>query len=141
MQPPKCTATQTQTTVDECYTTCESKAKFDAVCTSPSVFVTFDVSPHQARVDKLVTAVAHHGAKLLKVLTRTGTTIGNSVAGFSTALAGVGTYAEQVGAQAGLCVVDAVSAVGKAATQVEVSASFSVSITASVTASGGAAAP
>ena len=39
------------------HTTCESKARFDAVCTSPSVFVTFDVSPHQARVDKLVTAV------------------------------------------------------------------------------------
>jgi hypothetical protein len=141
VQPPKCTATQTQTTVDECYTTCESKARFDAVCTSPSVFVTFDVSPHQPRIDKLVTAVANHGAKLLKVLTRTGTTIGDSASGFSTALAGVGTYAEQVGAQAALCVVDAVSAVGKAATQVEVSASFSVSISASVTASGGAAAP
>lgn len=140
VKPPTCTATQRQTTVDECHTTCESKAKFEAVCTAPSVYVTFDVTPHKPSVDLLVKAVANHYSQLLKVSARTGTTIGTSAAGFSTALSGVTDYAQQVGAQAALCVVGAVSAVGKAATQVEVSASFSVMISASVTASGSAAA-
>lgn len=138
VQPPQCTATTTTDTVDECHTTCESQARFEAVCTNPSVFVTFDVSPHKASVDKLVKAVTNHYAQILKVAVRTSTTIGDSVAGFATALDGVTTYAKNVGAQAVLCVADAASAVGKAATQVNVSASFSVSISASVTASGGA---
>jgi hypothetical protein len=102
--------------------------------------VSFDITPHKPRVDQLVTAVKNNYGLLLKVSSRTTTTIGDSVAGFSTALSGVTDYAQQVGAQAALCVVDAISAVGKAATQVEVSASFSVMISASVTASGGAAA-
>jgi hypothetical protein len=140
VQPPQCTETQKQVTVDDCNTTCESKAKFEAVCTNAKVFVTFDVSPHKASVDKLVTAVTNHYAQVLKVLARTGTTIGDSAAGFTAALSGVGTYASDVGAQAAVCFGEAVSAVGKAATQVEVSATFSVSISASVTASGSAAA-
>jgi hypothetical protein len=44
-----------------------------------------------------------------------------------------------VGAQAALCVVEAVSAVGAATTQINVSVEFSVSISASATASGGSA--
>jgi len=74
------------------------------------------------------------------VLERTGVAIGDSVSGFSTALSGVGDYAQQVGAQATLCVVDAISAVGAAATQVNVAAQFSVSISVSVSASGSATA-
>ena len=139
MQPPKCTEVEKQVTVDECETTCEAQARFAAVCTEPMLSVGYGVSPERASVGRLVTALANHYATLLKVLVRTGTTIGDSVSGFSTALSGVGDYAQQVGAQAALCVLDAVSAVGAAATQVDVSASFSVSISASVSASGGAA--
>jgi hypothetical protein len=140
VQPPQCTETQKQVTVDECHTTCESKAKFEAVCTNPSVFVTFDVSPHKASVDKLVKALANNYAKVVKVAVRTGTTLGDAVPAFVTALDGVTDYAKNVGLQASACAIDAVSAVGKAATQVEVSASFSVMISVSATASGSATA-
>jgi hypothetical protein len=137
VQPPQCTEVQEPVTVDECHTTCESQAKFEAVCTEPSLSVTYGVSPMGPRVGKLVNAVKNHYATLLKVSVQTGTTIGDSVSGFSAALSGVTTYAEQVGAQAGLCVLDAVSAVASATEQIHVSAMVSVSISASVTASGG----
>jgi hypothetical protein len=127
-------------TVDECQTTCESQARFEAKCNEPSVSVTYGVSPSKERVGKLVTAVKNHYDQLLTVMVRTGTTIGDSVTGFSTALSGVGDYAQQVGAQAGLCVLDAVSAVAAATEQVHVAASVSVMISVSVTASGGVAA-
>jgi hypothetical protein len=127
--------------VDDCQTTCESKARFEASCTEPSLVVSYGVSGPKPRVTKLLAAVKNHYAKLLKVGVRTGVTIGTSVSGFATALSGVSTYAEMVGAQAGLCVVDAISAVSAATEQINVSASFSVSISASVTASGMAAAP
>jgi modification target Cys-rich repeat protein len=140
VQPPQCTQSQRQVTVNDCHTTCESKARFEAVCTNPSVYVTFDVTPHKTSVDKLVVAVTNHYAQVLKVLARTGTTIGDSVSGFATALDGATTYASQLGLQAGACLADAGLAVGKAVTQVNVSATFSVSISASVTASGSAAA-
>jgi hypothetical protein len=140
VQPPQCTEVEKSVTVDDCQTTCESKAKFEATCTEPQLAVTYGVSPLlKPRVAKLVTAVKNHYAKLLKIGVRTGTTIGNSVAGFATALSGVSDYAQQVGAQAGLCVLDAVSAVSAASHQIDVSASFSVSISASVVASGSAA--
>jgi hypothetical protein len=129
-----------QVTVDECETTCDSQARFAAVCTEPEVTVTYGVSPQKASVGRLVTAVLNHYALLLKVLERTGVAIGDSVSGFSTALSGVGDYAQQVGAQATLCVVDAISAVGAAATQVNVAAQFSISISVSVSASGSATA-
>lgn len=140
VQPPKCTEVETQVTVDECETTCDSQARFAAVCTEPELSVDYGVSPQKASVGRLVTALANNYAKLLKVLERTGNTIGDSVSGFATALSGVGDYAQQVGAQATLCVVDAISAVGAAAEQINVSASFSVSISVSVSASGGATA-
>jgi hypothetical protein len=137
---PKCTEVQEQVMVDDCHTTCQSKAKFEAVCTEPSLVATFGVTPHKPSVDKLVLAVKNHYAKLLKVAVRTGVTIGDSSGKFVTALSGVGDYASQVSASAAACVLGAVSAVGAAATQVEVSASFSVSISASVTANGSATA-
>jgi hypothetical protein len=140
VKPPQCTETERQVTVDECHTTCKNKAKFEAVCTNPSVFVTFDVSPHKASVDKLVKALANNYAKVIKVAVRTGTTIGDAVPAFVTALDGVTDYARDVGLQAVACTADALSAVGKAATQVEVSASFSVMISVSATASGSATA-
>lgn len=140
VQPPKCTEVKKEVVVDECETTCDSQARFAAVCTAPQLTATYGVSPAKPRVAKLVTAVKNHYATLLKVSVRTSATIGDSVSGFSTALSGVGTYAEQVGGQAALCVVDAISAVSAAATQINVSASFSVSVSASVTASGSAAA-
>jgi hypothetical protein len=138
--PPRCTEVQEPVTVDDCTTTCHNKARFEAACTEPSLTVTFGLSPHKASVDRLVTAVKNHYAKLLKVFVRTSVTIGDSVSGFTTALSGLGDYASMVGLEAQACVVDALSAVAAAATQVEVSASFSVSISASVTASGGATA-
>ena len=140
IQPPVCTEVERQVTVDECETTCDSQARFAAVCTEPEVTVTYGVSPQKPSVGRLVTAVLNHYALLLKVLERTGVAIGDSVSGFSTALSGVGDYAQQVGAQATLCVVDAISAVGAAATQVNVAAQFSVSISVSVSASGSATA-
>jgi modification target Cys-rich repeat protein len=140
VQPPQCTEVKKEVTVDECETTCDSQARFAAVCTEPQLTVTYGVTASTARVAKLVTAVKNHYGLLLKVGARTGTAIGDSVSGFSTALSGVGTYAEQVGAQAALCVVDAVSAVSAAATQINVSASFSLSVSASVTAEGSATA-
>jgi modification target Cys-rich repeat protein len=140
VQPPQCTEVKKSVTVDECQTTCESQARFQARCNEPSVSVTYGVSPSKERVAKLVTAVKNHYDQLLTVMVRTGTTIGDSVTGFSTALSGVGDYAQQVGAQAGLCVLDAVSAVAAATEQVHVAASVSVMISVSVTASGGVAA-
>jgi hypothetical protein len=135
---PQCTQVEKAVVVDDCQTTCESEARFNASCTEPSLTVAFGVTPHKPSVDKLVTALKNHYAKLLKIAVRTGVTIGDSVSGFSTALSGVGTYAQMIGAQAGLCVLDAVSAVTAASEQINVSASFSVSISASVTASGSA---
>jgi hypothetical protein len=140
-QPPQCTEVKKEVTVDECQTTCESQAKFEATCTEPSLFVSFGVSPHKPSVDKLVTALKNHYGLLLKVALRTGTTIGTSAAGFQVALSGVTTYAQMVGGEAIVCAADAISAVSKSATQIDVSASFSVMISASATATGSAAAP
>jgi modification target Cys-rich repeat protein len=136
VDPPRCTEVTRQTVVDDCQTTCESKARFEAICTEPTLEASFGASPHNQRVDALVTAVANHYAKLLKVAVRTGVTIGDSVGGFATALSGVTDYAQAVGAEASVCVLEAVSAVGAAATQINVSASVSVDISVSVTASG-----
>src|SRR5262249_33846387 len=100
VMPPRCTEVQRETTVDDGHTTCESKARFEAICTEPSLTVTFGVTPHKPSVDKLVTALVNHYPKLLKVAVRTGVTIGDSVGSFSTALKGVSDYASMVGAEA-----------------------------------------
>jgi hypothetical protein len=143
VSPPRCEEVQHEVVVDDCKTTCESKARFEASCTEASASVTFGGSAstiHRANIERLVVAVKNNYVRLLRVVARTGNAIGTAAAGYYVALQGATTYAEQVGLQAGACVGDALISSAGAISQIEVAASFSVSISVSASASGSATA-
>jgi hypothetical protein len=138
--PPKCTEVMKSVVVDDCNTTCESKAKFEASCTDPKLTVTYGfqaTAAQKAQLDKLLTALRNHYAKFLKVSFRAGTMVVTAAEGYSAALTGVTATANMVGLQAGACVASAIQSTARALAQVNVSVSVSVMVSASASASGG----
>jgi hypothetical protein len=144
VQPPQCTEVKETTTVPDCKTTCQARARFEATCTEPSLKVAYGyaaTTAQRAALDRLVTALQKHYAKLLEINYRATFVVKDAAAGYAVALQGVTTTAQQVGLGAAACVGDAISRVGAAVDRINISVEVSVSISASVSAMGGVAAP
>ncbi len=144
VQPPQCTEVQEVTTVQECKTTCDARAHFEATCTEPALTVSYGYAAtvaQKAALDKLVTALRNNYARLLKVGFRSAKVVKDAATGYALALDGAATTAQQVGLGASACVADAITRVAGAVSKVDVSVSVSISVTASVSAMGGVAAP
>lgn len=129
--------------VEDCKTNCDARAHFDATCTQPSLTVTAGytgTAAQQPRLQRLVGALQNNYTRLLNVGYRAVHVVKNATAGYSVALDGVTTTANQVGLGAAACVADAITQVAGAAAKVDVSVNVSVSFSASVSAGGSAAA-
>jgi modification target Cys-rich repeat protein len=138
--PPQCTEVEEVVTEQECKTTCDARARFDATCTEPSLAVTYGTT-HKPALDRLVfLALRNNYATLLAVGYRATAVVKDAAYGYADALENVQATARQVGLGAGACVVEAISAATAAAERVRISVNVSISFTASVTAMGGAAA-
>ena len=141
--PPQCTEVEEVVTVQDCKTTCDARAKFDATCTEPSLTVSYGYSGNTAQkaaLDRLVAALRNNYAELLAVGYRASVVVKDAAYGYADSLRNVESTARQVGFGAGACVVEAISAAGAAAERVRVSVSVSVTFSASVSAMGGVAA-
>jgi hypothetical protein len=144
VMPPQCTEVEEVVTVQDCKTTCDARAKFDATCTEPSLTVAYGYGATQTQkiaLNRLVTALRNNYATMLAVGYRAGVVVKDAAYGYAAALKDVEATARQVGFGAGACVVEAISAAGIAAERVRVSVSVSVTFSASVSAMGGVAAP
>lgn len=129
--------------VEDCKTNCDARAHFDAICTEPSLTVTYGYAGAPAQevaLQRLVGALRNNYARLLKVGFRAEKAVAVAAAGYALALDGITTTANQVGLGAAACVADAITQVTGAAAKVHVSVTISVSFTASVSAGGSAAA-
>ena len=132
------------TTVPDCKTTCNARARFQATCSEPSLTVSYGYAPtiaQKASLDRLVAALRNNYARMLGLGTRSGSFVQSAADGYATALQGVTETARQVGIGATACVADAITRVAGAAAKIDVSVQVSVSITASVSAMGGVTAP
>jgi len=142
--PPRCTEVKEVVTVEECKTTCDAHAKFDATCTEPSMTVAYGYSAgtaaQQNAVNRLKTALQNNYAHMLAVGYRATVVVKDAAYGYGTALEGVKSTAQQVGLGAGACVVEAISAAAAAAERIRVSVDVSISFSASISAMGGVAA-
>ena len=144
VQPPQCTEVQEVTTIQECKTTCDARAHFEAECTEPALAVSYGyaaTTAQKAALDRLVVALRNNYARLFRAGYRAAIVVKDAATGYAVALDGATTTAKQVGLGAGACVANAIVLVADAASKIDVSVSVSVSITASVTAMGGVAAP
>jgi hypothetical protein len=140
VSPPECIEVQETTTVPECKTNCDARARFEASCTEPSLEVTYGYEATAAQrmaLDRLVVALSNNYARLLVSGYRAAVVIHDAAVGYATALDGVSATAKQVGLGAAACVTEAVVRVGSAISKIDVSISVSVSVTASVSAMGG----
>lgn len=144
VMPPQCTEVEEVVTVQDCKTTCDARAKFDATCTEPSLTVTYGygaTTAQKASLDRLVVALRNNYSTMLAAGYRAAVVVKDAAYGYADALTGVQATARQVGLGAGACVVEAISAAGAAAERVRVSVNVSVTFTATVSAMGGVAAP
>jgi hypothetical protein len=132
------------TTVPDCKTTCNARARFQATCTEPSLTVSYGYAPtiaQKAALDRLVVALRNNYARLVELVTRSGSVVQSAADGYAAALGGVTDTARQVGLGATACVGDAITRVAAAAAKVDVSVQVGFSITASVSAMGGVTPP
>lgn len=142
--PPQCTEVQEVVTVPDCKTTCDAQAKFEAICTEPSLTVGYGYSSgttaQKLAVEKLLLALRHNYPTMLAVGHRAAVVVKDAAYGYADALEDVRTTAQQVGLGAGACVVEAISATTAAAQRIRISVDISIRVSASINASGGASA-
>lgn len=135
-QKPYCEEVEVMREVTECETSCETRARAEAMCTEPSLTVTVEsnLAEEKMKAAKLIAALRVGMPKLLKVIKRGGGTVKASAEAYASALNGLPTAIVQAGLQGAGCVGAAAQASAQAVGQINASVSVSVEVNASATA-------